>query len=171
MRGKSLPGSAGAGETTKPIGGARVAVTEGEDVVAGLRKLEEEAAFGNYAKAAQAGMGRARARPAATRGTAHGHAVALPDGARLGGDAGWRAGGGSAPAHGDDGETAAHRRGDGGAARRWQRRWLDSDSRRADTAGRGGGGACEAAVGGTGERSGRGDEREARSGRRARRAG
>jgi hypothetical protein len=36
-----------------------VAVTEGEGVAAGLRKLEEEAASGNYAKAAQAGMGRA----------------------------------------------------------------------------------------------------------------
>jgi hypothetical protein len=35
-------------------------VTEGEGVAAGLRKLEEEAASGNYAKAAQAGMGRAR---------------------------------------------------------------------------------------------------------------
>jgi hypothetical protein len=56
------PGSAGAGETTKPAGGARVAVTEGEGVVAGLRKLEEETAFGKYAKAAQAGMGRACAR-------------------------------------------------------------------------------------------------------------
>jgi hypothetical protein len=42
---KFRPGSAGAGETTKPIGGARVAVTEGEGVVAGLRKLEEETAF------------------------------------------------------------------------------------------------------------------------------
>jgi hypothetical protein len=28
-----------------PTGGARVAVTEGEGVVAGLRKLEEETAF------------------------------------------------------------------------------------------------------------------------------
>jgi hypothetical protein len=37
-------------------------VTEGEGVVAGLRKLEEETAFGKYAKVAQAGMGRARAR-------------------------------------------------------------------------------------------------------------
>jgi hypothetical protein len=43
-------------------GGARLAVTEGEGVVAGLRKLKVETAFGNYAKAAQAGMGRARAR-------------------------------------------------------------------------------------------------------------
>jgi hypothetical protein len=59
---KFRPGSAGAGETTKPTGGARVAVTEGEGVVAGLRKLEEETAFGKYAKATQAGMGRARAR-------------------------------------------------------------------------------------------------------------
>jgi hypothetical protein len=50
------------GETTKPIGWARVAVTEGEGVVAGLRKREEETAFGKYAKAAQTGMGRARAR-------------------------------------------------------------------------------------------------------------
>jgi hypothetical protein len=41
----------------KPAGGARVAVTEGEGVVAGLRKLEEETAFGKYANAAQAGMG------------------------------------------------------------------------------------------------------------------
>jgi hypothetical protein len=43
-------------------GGARLAVTEGEGVVTGLRKLEEETAFGLYAKAAQAGMGRAHAR-------------------------------------------------------------------------------------------------------------
>jgi hypothetical protein len=46
----------------KPTGGARVAVTEGEGVVTGLCKLEEETAFGKYAKAAQAGMGRACAR-------------------------------------------------------------------------------------------------------------
>jgi hypothetical protein len=59
---KFRPGSAGAGETTKPIGGARVAVTEGEGVVVGLHKLEKETAFGKYAKAAQAGMGRAHAR-------------------------------------------------------------------------------------------------------------
>jgi hypothetical protein len=50
------------GETTKLTGGARVAVTEEEGVVAGLRKLEEEATFGKYAKAAQAGMGRAHTR-------------------------------------------------------------------------------------------------------------
>jgi hypothetical protein len=43
----------------KLTSGARVAVTEGEGVAVGLRKLEEEAASGNYAKAAQAGMGRA----------------------------------------------------------------------------------------------------------------
>jgi hypothetical protein len=47
---------------TKLTGGPRVAVTEEEGVVAGLRKLEEEAAFGKYAKAAQAGMGRVHAR-------------------------------------------------------------------------------------------------------------
>jgi hypothetical protein len=49
----------GAGETMKLTSGACVAVTEGEGVAARLRKLEEEAASGNYAKAAQAGMGRA----------------------------------------------------------------------------------------------------------------
>jgi hypothetical protein len=49
-------------------GGACLAVTEGEGVVAGLRKLKEETAFGKYAKAAQAGMGRARARPAGEKG-------------------------------------------------------------------------------------------------------
>jgi hypothetical protein len=52
---KFRPGSASTGEMTKPTGGARVAVTEGEGVIAGLRKLEEETAFGKYAKAAQAG--------------------------------------------------------------------------------------------------------------------
>jgi hypothetical protein len=40
----------------KLIGGAHMAVTEGEGVVAGVRKLEEETTFGKYAKAAQAGM-------------------------------------------------------------------------------------------------------------------
>jgi hypothetical protein len=60
--GEACFGSANAGETTKLIGGARVAVTEEEGLVAGLRKLEEEASFGKYAKAAQAGMGRVRAR-------------------------------------------------------------------------------------------------------------
>jgi hypothetical protein len=38
--------------------GARLVVTEGEGVVAGLRKLEEETAFGKYANVAQVGMGR-----------------------------------------------------------------------------------------------------------------
>jgi hypothetical protein len=42
-------------------GGARLAVTEGEDVVTGLCKREEKTYFGQYANAAQAGMGRARA--------------------------------------------------------------------------------------------------------------
>jgi hypothetical protein len=50
------------GETTKLTGGARVAVTEEEGIIAGMRILEEEAAFGKYAKAAQARMGRVRAR-------------------------------------------------------------------------------------------------------------
>jgi hypothetical protein len=36
----------------KPTGGAHVAVTEGEGVVTGLRKLEEETTFGKYANAA-----------------------------------------------------------------------------------------------------------------------
>jgi hypothetical protein len=39
-----------------------MAVIEGEGVVAGLCKLEEETAFGKYAKAAQTGMDRACAR-------------------------------------------------------------------------------------------------------------
>jgi hypothetical protein len=72
VRGSSVEkfrsGSAGVGETTKPTGGAHLAVTGGEGVVAGLRKLEEEMAFGKYAKAAQAGMGRARARPSGEKG-------------------------------------------------------------------------------------------------------
>jgi hypothetical protein len=42
-------------------------VTEGEGVVVGLRKLKVETTFGNYAKAAQAGMGRARAQQPAVR--------------------------------------------------------------------------------------------------------
>jgi hypothetical protein len=49
---KFRPGSAGAGETMKPTGGARVAVTEGEGIIAGLHKLEQETTFGKYAKAA-----------------------------------------------------------------------------------------------------------------------
>jgi hypothetical protein len=55
-------GSAGARWEMELTGGARLAVTEGEDVVAGLCKCEEETYFGQYANAAQAGMGRARAR-------------------------------------------------------------------------------------------------------------
>jgi hypothetical protein len=64
----------------KPIGGARVVVTEGEGVVARLRKLEEETTFGKYAKAAQAEMGRARARPVQEKGGRWGW---------LGWEAGW----------------------------------------------------------------------------------
>jgi hypothetical protein len=60
--GEAWFGSVNVGEMRKLTGGARVAVTKEEGVVAGLRKLKEEAAFGKYAKAAQAGMGRARAR-------------------------------------------------------------------------------------------------------------
>jgi hypothetical protein len=48
--------------------GASLAVTKGEGVVAGLRKREEETYFGQYATATQAGMGRARARPAGEKG-------------------------------------------------------------------------------------------------------
>jgi hypothetical protein len=40
----------------------RLVVLEGEDVIAGLCKREEETYFGQYANAAQAGMGRVRAR-------------------------------------------------------------------------------------------------------------
>jgi hypothetical protein len=57
---------------TKPTGGAHMAVTEGEGIVAGLRKLEEEMAFAKYAKATQAGMGQACARPAGEKGGAGG---------------------------------------------------------------------------------------------------
>jgi hypothetical protein len=59
-QGRFQSGSGSAGETTKLTSGARVAGTEGEGVAAGLRKLKEDVASGNYAKAAQAGMGRAR---------------------------------------------------------------------------------------------------------------
>jgi hypothetical protein len=62
------PRSAGARWKMELTGGACLAVTEGEGVIAGLRKLKEEMAFGKYAKAAQAWMGRARARPAGERG-------------------------------------------------------------------------------------------------------
>jgi hypothetical protein len=65
----------------KPIGRAHVMVTEGEGVVAGLRKLEEKTAFGKYAKAAQAGMGRARACGLREKGGAGGAGWAeRPDG-------------------------------------------------------------------------------------------
>jgi hypothetical protein len=60
--GEACSGSADVGETTKLTGGAHMAVIEGEGVVARLRKLEVETTFGNYAKAVQARMGRARAR-------------------------------------------------------------------------------------------------------------
>jgi hypothetical protein len=69
------------GETTKLTSGAPVVVTEGEGVAAGLRKLEEEAASGNYTKAAQAGMGRARVRgPREEGGTGEGGRAERPDG-------------------------------------------------------------------------------------------
>jgi hypothetical protein len=48
--------------------GVRLAVTEGEDVIAGLRKRAKETYFGQYATAAQAGMGQARTRPAGGKG-------------------------------------------------------------------------------------------------------
>ncbi len=67
-RGRFQLGSGGMGEMMKLTSGAHMAVTDGEDVAAGLRKLEEEMSFGKYANAAQAGIGRARARPAGERG-------------------------------------------------------------------------------------------------------
>jgi hypothetical protein len=51
-------------------------VTEGEGVVAGLRKLEEETAFDKYVKAAQAGMGQECARSLREKGGAGGAAWA-----------------------------------------------------------------------------------------------
>jgi hypothetical protein len=55
--------------------------SEGEGVAAGLRKLEEEAASGNYAKAALAGMGRARVRgPREEGGAGEGSRAERPDG-------------------------------------------------------------------------------------------
>jgi hypothetical protein len=63
-----------------------VVVTEGEGVVAGLCKLKEETAFGKYAKAVQAGMGRGRARDMWEKGGAVGLAG-------LRGQMGWLAGG------------------------------------------------------------------------------
>jgi hypothetical protein len=62
----------GARETTKLTSGVRVAVTEGEEVAAGLHKLKEEAASGNYAKATQARMGRARVHGLREEGGARG---------------------------------------------------------------------------------------------------
>jgi hypothetical protein len=55
-RGRWRRGDEGA-DKWGPRGGDR-----GKGVATGLRKLAEEAASGNYAKAAQAGMGRARVR-------------------------------------------------------------------------------------------------------------
>jgi hypothetical protein len=66
---------------TKLTSGARVAVTEGEGVATGLRKLEEDAGSGNYAKAAQAGMGRAHVRgPREEGGTREGGRAERSDG-------------------------------------------------------------------------------------------
>jgi hypothetical protein len=80
-RGRFQPGSGGTGETTKRTSGARVAVTEGEGVAVGLCKLEEEEASGNYAKAAQAAMGRARVRgPREEGGAREGGQAERPDG-------------------------------------------------------------------------------------------
>jgi hypothetical protein len=80
-RGRFQPGSGGAGEMMKLTSGARVAVTEGEGVAAGLCKLEEEVASGNYAKAAQAGMGRAHVRgPREEGGAGEGGRAKRPDG-------------------------------------------------------------------------------------------
>jgi hypothetical protein len=50
-------GSAGARWEMELAGGACLAVIEGEDVVAGLRKREAETYFHQYTNAAQAGMG------------------------------------------------------------------------------------------------------------------
>jgi hypothetical protein len=58
------------------MGGARLAVTQREGVVARLRKLEEETAFGKYSKAAQARMGRPRARPVGEKGGGGGAGMA-----------------------------------------------------------------------------------------------
>jgi hypothetical protein len=58
-----------------------VAVIDREGVAAGLRKLEEEAASGNYAKAAQAGMGRACVRgPQEEESAEEGGRAERPDG-------------------------------------------------------------------------------------------
>jgi hypothetical protein len=66
---------------TKLTSGARMAVTEEEGVAVGLCKLKEEAASCNYAKAAQAGMGRACVRgPREEGGVGEGGRVERPDG-------------------------------------------------------------------------------------------
>jgi hypothetical protein len=65
--GEACFGSANVGETMKLTGGAHVVVTAEEGVVVGLRKLEEDTAFGKYAKAAQARTCRAHARWLAVR--------------------------------------------------------------------------------------------------------
>jgi hypothetical protein len=57
-------GSTGARWEMELTCGVRLVVTEGEGVIIGLRKREKETYFGQYATAAQAGMSRARARPA-----------------------------------------------------------------------------------------------------------
>jgi hypothetical protein len=54
---KAWPESAGTRWKMELTGGARLAVIEGEGVVVGLRKHGEETSFGQYANAAQAGMG------------------------------------------------------------------------------------------------------------------
>jgi hypothetical protein len=69
--------------------GAHVAVIEGEGVVAELRKLEEETAFGKYANAAQAGMGRARTRGLWGKGGAGGAGWAERPGGPAGRWADW----------------------------------------------------------------------------------
>jgi hypothetical protein len=48
--------------------GVRLAVTEGEDVIAGLRKRAKETYFDEYATAAPAGMGRVHTRPTGGKG-------------------------------------------------------------------------------------------------------
>ncbi len=74
-RGRRRGGDDGA-DKWGPRGGDR-----GKGVAAGLRKLEEEAASGNYAKAAQAGMGRARVRgPREEGGAGESGRAERPDG-------------------------------------------------------------------------------------------
>jgi hypothetical protein len=58
------PGSAGVRWKIELTGGPHLVVTEGDGVIAGLRNVKKETSFGPYATAAQAGMGRARTRPA-----------------------------------------------------------------------------------------------------------